>query len=339
MTGRAPYAAGIAVLAAGLAAIDAGLLAAPFGAVALALAAAAEPLLHLAGLPLLRAGAELRALDGSWAVVVTTVCDGSGLVAAWAALCTIFARSPGHGVIIFVAGTVVLQVLNLVRVVALALTLANRPEAFDTVHLDIFPMLTVAVLAALAVPAFGFPGRRVWLAILLGAGLALAWHPVAESVVAASLVPAANALIAALGPEIVGPIGLRPAGMSVGTALVAATEPLRLRLVAIWPADFAVALPALLAVAALAPRRAWLLLPAVAAMAAALALGAVTEVLGLAARTEPALRLAPSGGGIVAVTPIPATELSLLRLAQNLIVHLNLLVLPLIVLEGARKGG
>ena len=76
----------VLVLVALLGAVDLAPIAALSDAISNALAAIAGPILGVVALPVLQTGGELRSVDGAWAVVVTEVCDGYGLMAAWLAL-------------------------------------------------------------------------------------------------------------------------------------------------------------------------------------------------------------------------------------------------------------
>jgi exosortase/archaeosortase family protein len=329
-----------AVLLAALAAADLPAVRAGFDALALGLAALAAPLLDLAGLPVIRSGAELRGLTGDWAVVVTEVCDGHGLVAAWLALCAALRGTGAARLRLALAGILAIQLFNLLRVLVLAVVLSAAPGRFEGVHLLVFPLLTVALFALLLAALGAVAPRRAALACGIGLGLAAAWAVVAAPAAGLLLAPPANGLLALFaGPDLA---GLRPAegGWVVATERLAALDPPSFLRAPIHPEDFAIALPALLA-AALAVRGGlgWLA-AGLALMPVALALGAVTAgwALPVAGTPGQVVILGP-GGGVTLVPYAPPAEgaQALVRLAQNGIVHFNLLVLPLLVLALARR--
>lgn len=316
------------MLAAGFAAVDSAAGRAVGDLVAQGLALPAGPLLHLLGIETLRSGVELRTADG-WAIRVSEVCDGMGLVVALAAV--LAARAPGwrRGLRRAAIGVAAIQGFNLLRILALVLALEHAPEAFDRLHLEVFPWLTVALIGALALP----PARLAQLAAIM-LPLAVLWHWLAEPA-SALLVPPANLLLAALAPAEVGAIARTTAAWSVGSGFLASEHPVTLFRAPIWPADFTLALP-VLAAAALRTGRVAGLAAAPLLMLAALALGAVTAVWGLA--TGPMVLLHPDGTGAFLPLPYarPEIALVLVRLAQNVLVHFTLLVLPFLMLQGSR---
>lgn len=299
-------------------------------AVALAVAAAAHPILNLAGLELLRDGVELRATNADWAVRVSEVCDGMGLVVALAAL--VLALAPGGGggrfwIARLALGLAAIQLFNLVRVVVLAWALDRWPAGFPLLHDQVFPLATLAVLgAAVLAPV------RLGALALLTAGLGLLWTPLAPAA-AAGLAAVANTLLAALAPAEVGTIAERGGVWTVGSLLLAGTEPLRLHLAPLNPAHFALALPAV-AAAALLARRLWPLVLALPLMALALTIAAPVAVWALALAEAPATLLREVRPGAYAPEPfaVPETLRGALRVVQNALVHFNLLVLPILAL-------
>lgn len=325
----------VAVLAFGFALADSEPGRALGDAVALALAQVATPLLHLFDPGILRSGTELRGATG-WAVRVSEVCDGHGLAISLAAGLAGLAAGAGDGLRRLALGLVAIQVFNLVRIVVLALVLSAAPDAFDTVHVVVFPLLTVVLLALLVLPV-----SRALPLLALALPLVLLWLAVADTV-AQALVPPANLVLSALaGPE-VGQIAHRAAGWTIGTNLLAsdAAGQVRLFLAPLRPADFALALPVVLAAVAFTRRPLWLV-PAILSMLVALTLAAVTSVWALAAAQSPAILLVPDGTGAFATQDFspPETLRALLRLAQNTLVHLNLLVLPVLIAARGRKAG
>ena len=303
--------------------------------VAVVLAQFATPVLQLFDPGILRSGTELRGAGG-WAVRVSEVCDGHGLAISLAAGLAGLAAGAGDGLRRLWLGLLAIQVFNLVRIVVLALVLSEAPAAFDTVHVVVFPLLTVALLAVAVLPL-----SRALPLLALALPLVLVWLAIADTV-AQVLVPPANLILSALaGPE-VGQIAHRAAGWTIGTNLMAgeAGGQVSLFLAPLRPADFALALPVVLAATALTRRSVWLI-PFVVSMLAALSLAAVTAVWGLAAAQAPATLVVPDGSGAFVTqdfTP-PETLRALLRLAQNTLVHLNLLVLPFLIAARGRKAG
>lgn len=322
----------VAVLAAGFALADSGPGQALGDAVAAALAALATPVLQLFDPGILRSGTELRSLDG-WAVRVSEVCDGHGLAISLAA--ALVALLPRDGMRRFLLGLVTIQLFNLARIVVLAMVLSAAPGAFDIVHAGIFPQLTVALLALCVLP---LPRSLPFLALSLP--LVLLWLPLADFV-AQALVPPANLILSVVaGPEI-GQIAQRAAGLTIGSNLLASESAGQVSryLAPLRPADFALALPLVLAAVVMTRRPIWLV-PALMSMLIALVLAAVTSVWSLAAAHAPATLLIPDGSGALLAqdfTP-PDTARALVRLAQNVLVHLNLLVLPFLIAARGREN-
>jgi exosortase/archaeosortase family protein len=322
----------LAVLAAGFALADSSPGQGLGDAVAAALATIATPILQLFDPGILRSGTELRSVTG-WAVRVSEVCDGHGLAISLAA--ALAGLLPRDGIWRFVLGLVAIQLFNLIRIVVLALVLSGAPGWFDVVHAGIFPLLTVALLAICVLPL-----RRALPLLALSVPLILLWLPFADFY-AQALVPPANLILSLFaGPE-VGQIAQRAAGWTIGTNLMASESAGQVSryLAPLRPADFALALPLLLAAVALT-RRPLLLIPALLSMTAALSVAAVTSVWVLAGVHTPATLLIPDGSGAVLAqdfTP-PDTARALLRLAQNVLVHLNLLVLPFQIAAMGRRN-
>ncbi|HOZ31923.1 MAG TPA: hypothetical protein PLM52_03515 [Tabrizicola sp.] len=321
----------LAVLVAGFALADSGPGQALGDAVAGALAALATPILQLFDPGILRSGTELRSTAG-WAVRVSEVCDGHGLAISLAA--GLAALAPADGWRRLAIGLVAIQLFNLLRIVVLALVLSGAPGAFDLVHAGIFPLLTVALLAVCTLPR---PVALRFCALALP--LVLVWLPLADTL-AAALVPAANLILSVIaGPE-VGQIAERAAGWTIGSNLMANETGGQVSryLAPLRPADFALGLPLVLAAVALTRRPMWLV-PALVLMLVALCLAAVTAVWSLAAAHAPATVLLPDGSGAVLAKDFAAPDLPrvLVRLAQNTLVHLNLLVLPFVIAARGRR--
>lgn len=322
----------LALLVIGFALADSGAGRAFGDVVATTLASLATPLLQLIDPTILRTGTELRGATG-WAVRVSEVCDGHGLVISLAATLAALAPGAGNGVRRLVLGLVAIQIFNIVRIVMLALVLSGAPGAFDIVHAVVFPLLTVALVATCVLPQ-----HRAVPLLALSLPLVLLWLPLAD-LAAQALVPPANLILSLIaGPE-VGQIAQRAAGWTIGTHLLAAEDAgqVRLFLAPLRPADFALALPPVLAAIALTRRPLWLI-PALLSMLAALTLAAFTTVWALAAAQSPATLLVPDGtGAFVAQDFTPPESLrALVRLVQNVLVHLNLLVLPFLIAARGR---
>lgn len=301
-------------------------------AVAQAIAALAGPILHLAGVDLVREGLELRSLSSGWAVRVGEVCDGMGLIVAL--LAVLLALAPKWRAMQWLLprallGIVAIQFFNLLRVVGLALALDRWPAGFGLLHDRLFPLLTVLVIG-LALLSL----RRLLLFGALVAGLELLWSPLAAGA-SDLLVPLANALLR-LGPAEVGEIAHRAAGWSVGTLFLADTDPVRLFVAPLEPQHFTLAMPVVVAAVLLTRRPFWLVL-ALPLMLMALAVAAPVAVWALAETQAPVTLLRPDGAG--AFSPehyVPPEALrAMLRLAQNTLVHFLLLVLPFLALSDA----
>jgi exosortase/archaeosortase family protein len=298
-------------------------------AIALAIAVLARAGLGLLGLDLLRSGVEVRGLTGNWAIRVSEVCDGIGLVIALlSAQLALTPRSGSWTGFLWRAtwGFGALQAFNLLRVMALAYSLSRGGTGFGLWHDAVFPFLSLAVIGALVLPWRVATGL-----IVLALPLAAVWHLAAPHL-APLLVPPAN-LVLTLAPQGVGALTPKPPGWAVESLFVAQTTPLRLYIAPITPSDFTLALPVLLA-ASLIARQVWGLGLGLIGMLLALSLAAITAALSLAAAHAPALVLLPDGTGAFTLAPytLPETLLDGLRIWQNTLVHFNLLVLPLLIL-------
>ena len=322
----------VVVLAFGLA-LETGPVGAVAGqAVSHAIAALAEPMLGLSGLDLVRNGTELRSVSAGWAVRVSEVCDGMGLIVAL--LATLLALAPGRGSATWVIrraalGVAAVQIFNLIRVVALTLALDRWPGGFALLHDRLFPMLTVLVIGVVLLPA-------TWLLAFaaLTVGLALLWAPIAGTV-SALLVPIANALLPQ-GLVEMGEIALRNGTWSVGTMFLAGTDPVRLFLAPLEPQHFTLSMPVIAAAALLARRPLWLVF-ALPLMLAALVVAAPVTVWALAAAEAPVTLLRSDGAGAFVPEAYAPPEVirAILRLVQNSLVHFLLLVLPFLALSNA----
>ena len=329
--------------------------------VAQGIAVLAQPTLHLLGVETIRTGVELRAASGAWAVRINQVCDGMGLVVALAVLLAVVIPSggvfratstAGHKSVapqartrpgaafrahwrgplaVFIAGIMIIQVFNFVRVLALAGALHAWPEVFGRLHDLVFPLLTVLVLAAILVPPLKLAALSALTAVFM-----LGWAQIGSQA-SALLVPVAN-LALPLGLAELGTIAERGGVWSVGTALLAGVEPLRLHVVPLDPAHFTTAMPVLLASTLIARAPVWAL-AGVAMMLLALIVASPVAVWTRALAEAPATVLLPVGGnGFIAADFAPPAMLhGLLRLIQNTLVHFLLLVLPILALVGAPR--
>lgn len=321
------------LLAVGFALTDTGAGQALGDLVATALATFATPLLQVFDPDILRTGTELRGAEG-WAIRVSEVCDGHGLAISLVA--GLAALAPGLRATLWrlVVGLVAIQLFNLVRIVSLALVLSSAPGAFDFIHAVVFPLLTVALLAVCVLP---LPRALPLLALALP--LVLLWLPLADTF-AQVLVPPANLILSMMAGAEIGQIAERTAGWSVGTNLLASGNAgqVSLFLAPLRPADFALALPVIVAAVAWTRQPLWLV-PAILSMLAALTLAAFTTVWGLAAAQPSATVLIPDGTGAFVAQDFspPETLRALIRLAQNVLVHLNLLVLPFLIMAPGRR--
>lgn len=268
---------------------------------------------------------------------VSEVCDGLGLVIALSASVAALApaRAPGFALRALAGGVIAIQIFNLARVIALALALAHWPEGFALLHERLFPWLTVLVLAAVLVPP-----RPLAALALLTAGFGLVWAPLAAPV-AALFVGLVNAVLPLGLPEL-GQIAPGPGGWSIGTFLLAGTEPLRLYRAPLAPEAFTLAAPVILAAGTISRRWIWLVL-APPLMLLAFTLSVPGAVWGLAAAHAPATVLLADGAGGYLPAPYapPAALWASARLAQNVLVHFLLLVAPVLALGApiARKAG
>jgi exosortase/archaeosortase family protein len=333
--------AALALLTAGFALVDLPPLRAVFDAVALALAAAAGLLFQLGGLSVTRAGATLRESMAGWGMEVTSVCDGNGLAVAAVAL--VAALAGGRGLAragaLVLAGLAAIQIFNLLRILVLGLVLHLAPGRFEAVHLDLFPILTAALFLLAAGGLAGAHPARIGLALGLVLLFGLIWSFGLAALAARPLAGLAN-LILSIAPVGIGPLSPRPEGWLVESMVLAQAEPAILHRAAIAPADFAIALPLILAALLAAPSRAGALagLAGLAVMGLALALGALTAVWAvLKAGPVLGLLVAQPGGSYALTAYAPPAEalVAVVRLAQNVLVHFNLLVLPGLILARA----
>jgi exosortase/archaeosortase family protein len=303
-----------------------------FDVLAQALAVISAALLNLFGFAITRTGSELRDVTG-WAVDVTTVCDGHGLIIAWGGLITALRPGWHAGLRAMAVGILAIILFNLIRIVALAATLAHAPTAFGTVHAYVFPLLTVGLMLHLSGAA------KTWAVALVMTGMAALWFFLGPLITSAIFVPLANTCLALVGPEGIGTIALRAPGWTVDSTLIARADPLAFHMAGFDPNDFTLAVPVLLAAVVLV-RPVWpgfalgvLLIMVTLLTGASAALWSVAsanDVSEMAIRELDGLRAVP-------YAPAGETARAAMSLIQNVLVHLNLLVLPVLILSASRR--
>lgn len=321
-------------LAAGFAALGLPFVQGFFDLIALGLTHLSHGALWALGFDLVRDGTELRAPGPGWAIRVTEVCDGHGIVIAWLAIIAAL-TGPWRAAVRWIAlGFLAVQIFNFGRVIALALVLDTNPGAFEDVHLFLFPLLTTGLLAALALML-----RPVAFLAFVGitAGVALVWYFATEAVSGAVLTPISNGLLGLFGPAFVtGATGAAPDWI-VETRLLVSTDPVQLLALPFYPPDFAIALPVVLAAVLTAWRRAaWAYLALWSVIAVfAMAIGMVTAAWSGAEAQGIQQMIVPQGAGRAAAAAYSAPSEALrglTELVQNVLVHFNLLVLPVLIL-------
>ncbi|MEO8530285.1 MAG: hypothetical protein ABI459_03615 [Deltaproteobacteria bacterium] len=319
-------------LAIGFSLISLPVVAALFDGMALLLSIASAWILKFAGYSIVRTVTELREMTTGWAVDVTSVCDGHGLVFAWAAIVTAVRPGWGLGLRAVVMGVLAIIGFNLVRIVVLASVLAHVPAGFEAVHVYVFPLLTAGLMLVLA--RFVLHQPVSWAVAGLAVFLAVIWFFVSDMITAWTVVPLANLMLSFAGPDGIGTIALRAPGWTVDSLLIARTDPLAFHMAGLTPTDFTLAVPVIFA-CALIVRPSWPgLVLAVALMTLAMVLAAVAAMWSVADAngvTDMAVR---AGDGLRAVIyTLPNAALNgFVRLGQNVLVHLNLLVLPVLIL-------
>jgi exosortase/archaeosortase family protein len=307
-----------------------------FDALARLLAVASAGILNVFGFSILRTGTELREALSGWAVDVTSVCDGHGLIFGWAAIVTAVRPGWRAGLISVGIGILAITVFNLIRIVVLASVLAHLPSGFAVVHSYIFPLLTALLMLVLARFVLNRPVSG--LVVLLLIGLAVLWFWAGEWITAWTLVPIANGLLSLIGPEGIGTIALRAPGWTVDSTLIARADPLAFHMAGLNPNDFTLAVPVILA-CALMVRQGWPgMVTSLPLLLIALLLGTIAALWSVATANAVSEIAVPDGEGLRAVPYVlPGAWLTeLVRLAQNVLVHLNLLVLPVLILVSGK---
>lgn len=313
-----------------------------FDLVALGLTHVSQAFLNLSAFDLTRSGTELRDPVAGWAIRVTEVCDGHGIMIAWMAIvCAHLGPWRRIAWLAFV-GFVAIQVFNFGRVIALAVVLDTTPGAFEDVHLFLFPLLTTGLLAGL-----GMLIRPYAVLVFLAAafGVAVAWYFATETVSGAVLAPVAALIQSAFGPEAVKGIAGQAPSWVIETQMLVSRDPVQLLAMPFYPPDFAIALPvvtaAIVAIGQVGGVRYLVLWAAIAVVA--MAIGMITAAWNGADAQGIRQVIVPQGAGravAVAYAAPSETLRGLTELVQNVLVHFNLLVLPvlILILHGRRSS-
>lgn len=325
-------------LFAGFLLVQAAVLRHLFDLVAVSLAATAAALLRLAGYDILRTGMELRDRVTDHAIVVTSACDGHGLlISTAAAFLWLRSRTAELRPLLHILAAIIGAILlfNLIRILALFLSLGAADVAYIQ-HLFVAPLLSVLLVAGLALHARKLDAAAVirspvaWLVIALAA--AIAWYMIALPAACAVAVPLANALLELLPGRLTETITCAAADPAVTTTAVLSANPLTVLTMAFAPADFMLAAPLVLATLALGRR------PARIVIAALLSLGLFSLAMVLGATTMSHDQAIASGVSLLAgkafmqsYSPPGEFLLALLKAAQNTLVHFNLFLLPLVL--------
>ncbi|MEM7188708.1 MAG: hypothetical protein AAF439_03775 [Pseudomonadota bacterium] len=322
------------VLIVGFAALALPFVQAFFDVVALALTHLSKLALEATGFDLVRDGTELRASGAGWAIRVTEVCDGHGILIAWVAILSALSGSWRQLAVFAAMGFGGVQIFNFFRVIVLALVLDAEPGSFEDVHLFFFPLLTTIFLATLATLV-----RPISLVFFAAATIAFAalWFIVTEPVSGAVLTPLANGFLALIGPAGINGVSGSAPDWIVDTAYLVSREPVQLLAMPFYPPDFAIALPVVAAAVAATWRPAALSYLALWAVLGviAMAIGMITSGWAGAEAQNITQQIVPQGDGravaIAYQSPSDAIR-GLTELVQNLLVHFNLLVLPVLIL-------
>ena len=315
-----------------------------FKLIALSLAISGEMVLGLIGDPVLRTGTELRNLANGWAINVTEVCDGHGIIFAWIAVIVGTGFSWRKSIILVAVGFCGIQLFNLIRIITLGLTIPAGGTLFDTVHLFTFPLLTSGLVSVMLLFALRLPFRRGLIAAILSLILSFGWLKFSEPVAATIFVTPINAILQFVGPNVIGVVAERGSGWTVGTNLIASIEPLRLYLAQFYPPDFLIFVPVVFAAILIKPRLWQYWFVGVFALLLALGaavLGTVTATWSVVDTFDVTNMVVTTGEGLLRAElySLPSDNFqAVIRLTQNIIVHLNLLVLPAILLTADRDS-
>lgn len=307
-----------------------------FGYVASLLAIGAAGVLTAAGYDVVRTGIEIRDVVSGHAVAVTSACDGSGLLISFAGAIVLLSAWRTKSRFLGIAAPVVVAsilLFNLIRILALFLSI-GAPAVMSAQHLYVAPLLSVVLVAGLAASAREIHLRETahrplrWLLVAVAA--AAVWYEVRQPVTCAAVVPLANALlwllptgaaatISCTGPD--GAVLVTNAAMISGSVL---SPPF-------YPEDFTLALPLVVASLASDARPMAVakgLFVTLALFSIAMTFGAVTA--GHDAATAAGVKMLREGGLVQLYRPPGPTTLALLKAVQNVVVHFNLFLLPVI---------
>lgn len=309
-------------------------------AVATALAMIAGGFLSLLDQSLLRTGVELRQGSTGFALSVTDACDGLGISMVYLAIVAALRRGPVSWIELAkaaFAGFLIIQAVNLIRIVLLYAMLPASSAAFEITHFNVFPLASSALVALLVAVAGNLlppgAGRSIvlWSAIAIAA--AVIWHFIGQTVTGLVLVPLANLAMGLVPGRLANTIALETGQYFVNTNLVTSTTPLRAASLPFAPEAFSLAVPLLAASFVMSgkPLRAKLLLAVAAllSMAVAMSIAAVTVAQGEAAAAG--LGQVIVGGRLEPYAPPQAVIRAILAAIQNGFVHFNLFVFPFAV--------
>jgi exosortase/archaeosortase family protein len=309
-----------------------------FGAVAIVLASCATGLLGLAGHDMVRTGVEIRDIVSGHAVAVTSACDGSGLLVSLAAALVAvapFSQRRRSWPLVLAAALAAILLFNLARILALFQAIGS-PRLMNAEHLYAAPLLSAVLVGALALAArrAAMPSALRWGVVSLA--VAAGWYMCREAVTCATVVPLANALLWLSPSGIASHIACSPAGELVTNAPLHNGGAVR---AAFFPEDFTLALPLVAASLATLAR------PAAMARGAAVAVALFTLGMALAALTAGHDAAIAAGakvlgvGGVVQPYRAPgAILLPLMKAAQDVVVHFNLFLLPILLALAGRQA-
>lgn len=326
------------VLAAGFLALQTPPAIAFFSWVAQALAFCAAPVLDLFGYTIMRSGIELRDTLSGHAIAVTSACDGSGLLVSAAAAVTWFGmrgarlRPWYHIALLLMAG---IFLFNLLRVIAI-FVLIGTPDLMQTIHLYIAPLLSAALVGGIVIYAcrLDMPAGRLpalWIAVAILS--AIAWNFWGMAVTCVTVQPIANILLSVVPDLLVGGLNCTENGALLTTSGAVSLQPPSVLNIAFYPADFTLALPLVLAsLACLRPVRPiiWGAIASLGLFALAMAIAALTIANDQAVASGITRLIGPNFAG--PFEPMDGLLLALLKMLQNMVVHFNLFLLPLLLL-------
>lgn len=330
----------LTVLFAGFVLLETPPIAALFAAVTNGLAVVAASLLSLMGFDMVRNGVELRDTVSGHAVVVTSACDGSGLVVSFFAMIAWLGgrtRAFPRPVAAILAAVVGILAFNLIRVIILFLSI-GVPTLMLAQHLYIAPLLSSVLVAVLACNARGLqladilPNLKTWLGIAFL--VALAWYGIRDDVSCIIAAPISNAMLWLTPFGVSQGIACSQAGALLTTTGVLALQPPSFVTTEFYPSDFTLAAPLVVASLVVALRGKDLPIPTLlgrmASSALLFCLAMTVAALTIGYDTVTSARVtAVSFNGIVGTYHTPSLfVLGALKAGQNMLVHFNLFVLP-----------